>query len=421
MRNVSVSGVAATLIIAFVLSPVGLAAQETRGATVIVTKLDGSRQSGELIAVKPDSLLLLSSAGGDISVGRGEIQKVRIVRKSPTGFLILFGALAGAGALGSAAGPENDFQALSAFMGGVLGALGATAGGVFMSGDRKLVLAGEAEDEVAARLDILRSFSREARLAKEASPRWRPRFRLGFGSTMSFQSERWGSRLTDVPWIFRGDVPPGEEGPRVCSMIQARQIGLDWASWGPVSLAYDWAEHWSSEIELFFRGEERQGYGSADARFVSTTDGLTYRAFFGYDQVARFSAALAGLSYRPIAAVRGGRWSVELGAAAGPARISAESSYMTVPTEKRTVLSYRIHAAADRFFTRNFFLGVFCSYRRCQATFSDAVGTAEASFWEENDAMNEGEPIVRLVQVTIPSQAYSLSGVTYGLRIGFRI
>ncbi|MEN6559420.1 MAG: hypothetical protein ABFD52_01410 [Acidobacteriota bacterium] len=421
MRNVSVPGVAAALIIAFVLSPVGLAAQETRGATVVVTKLDGSRQSGELIAVKPDSLLLLSPTGGDISVGRGEIQKVRIVRKSPTGFLILVGALAGAGALGSGAGEGNDFQGLSACLGGVLGALGATAGGVIMSGDRKLVLAGEADDDVAARLDILRSVSREARLARTAGPRRRPRFRLGFGSTMSFRSERWGSRLTDVPWIFRGDVPPGEEGPHVCTLIQSRQIGLDWASWGPVSLACDWAEHWSSEIEFFFLGEERRGWGWADARFVSTADGLTYRAFFGYDQVARFSAALAGLSYRPIAAVRGGRWSVEIGAAAGPARISAESSYMTVTAEKKTVLSYRIHAAADRFFTRNLFLGVFYSYRRCQATFSDAIGTAEASFWDVDDIQNEGEPVVRPVQVTIPSQAYSLSGLSCGLRIGFRI
>ncbi|HOW86637.1 MAG TPA: hypothetical protein P5119_12310 [Candidatus Aminicenantes bacterium] len=421
MRNVSVPGVAAALIIAFVLSPLGLAAQETRGATVIVTKLNGSRQSGELIAVKPDSLLLLSPAGGDISVGRGEIQKVRIVRKSPTGFLILFGALAGAGAMGSNAGQDNDFLGLAACIGGALGALGATAGGAFMSIDRELVLAGEADDDVAARLDILRRYSREARSAEAASPRRRPRFRLGFGSAMSFRSERWGSRLTDVPWIFRGDVPPGEEGPHVGSLMQGRQIGLDWASWGPVSLAYDWAEHWSSEIELFFRGEERQGYGWTEARFVSTADGLTYRASIGYDQVAKFSAVLAGLSYRPIAAVRGGRWSVELGAAAGPARISAESSYMTIPAEKKTVLSYRIHAAADRFLNRNLFLGVFCSYRRCQATFSDAVGTAEASFWEVNDTLNEGEPIVRPVQVTIPSQSYSFSGVTYGVRIGFRI
>ena len=422
MKNIRLPGVAAALVlVTAVLSPVRLAAQGTRGATVVVTKLDGTPQSGELIAVKPDSLLLLSPAGRDVSVGRGEIRMVRIVRKSPTAFLILFGGLAGAGALGSGAGRENDFLGLLGCVGGVLGALGAAGGGLALSGDRNLVLTGEADDVLGARLDILRSFSREARLARAADPRRRPRFRLSFSSTMAFRSERWGSQESDVPWDFRGAVPPGEEGPHVCSLIQSRQIGLGWASWGPVSLSYDWADHWSAEIELFVLGEKRLGYGWADARFVSTADGLTYRAFVGYDQEARFSAALAGLSYRPLAAVRGGRWSLEFGAAAGPARISAESSYMNVPAERKTVLSYRIYAAADRFFTPNLFLGVFYGYRRCQARLSGSVGTVDASFWEIDDVMNEGESIVRPIQVTIPSQAYSLSGLSCGLRIGFRI
>lgn len=420
MKRISVRG-AAALVLAVVLSPAGLAAQETRGATIVVTKLDGNQQRGQLIAVKPDSLLLLGWAGRDISVGLDEIRTVRIVRRSPVEFLMLFGALAGSGAMGSSSGADDDFQGLAGFAGGFLGALGGAATGVLTGADRKLVLAGETDDVVALRLDILRNISHEGRMGKASTRRRRPRFRLGLASTMYFRSERWESRTTDGSWSFRGDVPPGETGPYAATIYQGRQKGVDWAAWGPINLAYDWTEHWSSEIELSVLGECRDGYGWAEARFVSTADGETYHAYYWYDQVARFDSVLFGLSYHPIAAVHGRRSSLEIGAAAGPARVAVETFDALLPAEKKTVLSARVHAAVDHYFTPHFSLGVFCSYRRCQATFPDAVGTAEASFWDVNDVYYEAEPLIRSILVTVPPRMFSRSGVTYGIRIGFRI
>ena len=59
--------IASTLAVSLLVLPAGLAAKEKRGADLVVAKIDGSKVSGELIAVKPDSLLLLS-AGMDLSI-----------------------------------------------------------------------------------------------------------------------------------------------------------------------------------------------------------------------------------------------------------------------------------------------------------------------------------------------------------------
>ena len=73
--------IASTLAVSLLVLPAGLAAKEKRGADLVVAKIDGSKVSGELIAVKPDSLLLLS-AGMDLSIPLVDIRDVRIVRRS---------------------------------------------------------------------------------------------------------------------------------------------------------------------------------------------------------------------------------------------------------------------------------------------------------------------------------------------------
>jgi hypothetical protein len=60
-----------------------LFANERRGADLVITKTDGQEIKGELIAVKPSSLLLLDSqTGGDVSAEIGEIEAIKIVKKS---------------------------------------------------------------------------------------------------------------------------------------------------------------------------------------------------------------------------------------------------------------------------------------------------------------------------------------------------
>ncbi len=75
--------------------------RKKHGALLIIHKIDGAQIKGELIAVKPNSLLLLDSeTGADVSVDYGKIKVITIVKKSKTakgiGFGLLIGGASGA-------------------------------------------------------------------------------------------------------------------------------------------------------------------------------------------------------------------------------------------------------------------------------------------------------------------------------------
>jgi len=78
--------------------PAQLSARTRRGALVVVAKTDGARVRGELVSVKPDSLLLLRG-GDDLTIPRNGIHSVSVMRRSRMassaikGFI--FGALPG--------------------------------------------------------------------------------------------------------------------------------------------------------------------------------------------------------------------------------------------------------------------------------------------------------------------------------------
>lgn len=78
--------------------PAGLSAKTRRGALVILTKVDGAAVKGELVSVKSDSLLLLKS-GDALTIPRGRVHSVTIMRRSRMASSALagftFGALAG--------------------------------------------------------------------------------------------------------------------------------------------------------------------------------------------------------------------------------------------------------------------------------------------------------------------------------------
>ena len=81
------------LIFSLVMLSVNLYAKERRGAKLTITKKDGQQIEGELITVKPKSLLLLNTDGKDVSVGIADIKVIRVVKKSKAGL----GAGIGAG------------------------------------------------------------------------------------------------------------------------------------------------------------------------------------------------------------------------------------------------------------------------------------------------------------------------------------
>ena len=62
-----------------------LYAKEKRGVKLIITKTDGQQIRGELITIKPNSLLLLDTEGKDVSIDIGDIKVIRIVKKAFSG------------------------------------------------------------------------------------------------------------------------------------------------------------------------------------------------------------------------------------------------------------------------------------------------------------------------------------------------
>ncbi len=149
-----------------IVLPGSLTAGEKRGAELIVNCADGQTVSGELIAVKRDSLLLLSPTGKDESVAIVDIASITVIKKSNTGKGALFGFLIGAAigggtALAQAGGSHigEEYLPVYAVTFGIPLALGgALIGGLIGSGtssERTIVLSGLPEAAVKFRLKEL--------------------------------------------------------------------------------------------------------------------------------------------------------------------------------------------------------------------------------------------------------------------------
>ena len=100
-----------TLSLLLIISLLGLSqnlfAGERHGAILSVQKKDGHQENGELIAVKPISLLLLDSASGaDVSIEVTDISAIKVIKKSRTWIGLGLGALIGAG-IGALLGVTN--------------------------------------------------------------------------------------------------------------------------------------------------------------------------------------------------------------------------------------------------------------------------------------------------------------------------
>ena len=169
------SAIIAFAVAALLAAPGGLAAKGRRGALILLTKADGAEVRGELVSVKPDSLLLLR--GGDaLTIPRDKVHSVTLMRRSRkasgalTGFTI--GALVGV-AWGGSAGVDSRSQCI---MGAIHGGLGLVIGMVASRGEKVETvipfaeLAGPAANE---RWIALGAYSREGRLkttAKRSGP-----------------------------------------------------------------------------------------------------------------------------------------------------------------------------------------------------------------------------------------------------------
>lgn len=130
--------IASVLVLLLIFLPGAVLAKQRRGAELMIARKNRTQVSGELIALKQDSLLLLGPLEQDLSVELIEVSKITVFKKSPatkgflTGFLI--GGLAG-GIAGGAVNNDNrtyiivSGALLFGFVGGFIGlAIGSAAG-----------------------------------------------------------------------------------------------------------------------------------------------------------------------------------------------------------------------------------------------------------------------------------------------------
>jgi hypothetical protein len=163
--------IAAALALSFFMLSADVYGKQKKGATVIITLRDGRTASGELIAVKPKSILILDPVGKDASFDLTEIAVVKVFRKSKagkgalTGFLIGAGVGITAGILSAGSGEDSDFQGRMAAMflggiGGVVGLVGGLLAGASASGELDIRFEGATELSQRADLQKLTKYAR---------------------------------------------------------------------------------------------------------------------------------------------------------------------------------------------------------------------------------------------------------------------
>ena len=148
-------------------------AKDRRGAELMITKIDSQQIAGELVAVKPSSLLLLDpKTGADVSIEIGDIAVIIIMKKSKawTGgaFGFAVGALAGIsiGALiGSISEEDGGGLSFGSFISvvAVFGAISAIPGviiGAILGTDKTIQVKGKSPEQIKAVLEKLRSRAR---------------------------------------------------------------------------------------------------------------------------------------------------------------------------------------------------------------------------------------------------------------------
>jgi hypothetical protein len=433
---------ATVLALMMLVLPRALSARERRGADLIITRQDGRRVQGELIAVKPDALVLLTLDAKDESVMLAEIKSIKILRRSKAWQGVLGGLLAGAvgGAIWGVSTASDEWGvAGGAFLGGLavmgpaslLGLMAGMGAGL----DDEIDLAGLPVSEMNR---ILAKLSRQARgprvyvptpgilvagepTTKPASSGYeRTRFKLSWMPGYRVGGQGYSLAAEDITFRFTEDLPSGEAGPYTSSwdpFVDRPRFSL-----GRVTLAYQWSRRLASEIELYVSNRlTDQRFG--ELNFTSTLDGLTYYGYFGVPGVVGSTSLLAGLVFRPFPPAFLQPHVLEFGAAAGPAWISwtARSIYDFSPDlltvdRRTTTWTARACMSYDYYFSPAFSMGVFAEYGWLQADISSFSVTKLVYYYESGNSVNA---LTRETEVTFPGRTIALGGLACGLKFGF--
>ena len=156
------------LISSLVMLSANLYAKERRGAKLIITNKDWQQIKGELIAVKPNSLLLLNTKGRDVSVKIEEIKEIVLMKRvnalggAIAGFLV--GGLVGGkiSVSGESLFSEryDETALIGILIGGALGLLSGILIVKNLAGKEKIQIEGMTDSEIQEAMDKLRKKAR---------------------------------------------------------------------------------------------------------------------------------------------------------------------------------------------------------------------------------------------------------------------
>lgn len=145
----------------------GLYAKERHGADIMVQRIDGQQVSGELIAVRVDSLLLRESAlWADVTVDVEDIKVITIVKESKKVLGMLIGG--GSGALIAAVAYKESEEMFSFYPtkgqmvvgAAIFGILVGWATAVGAGKDKTIQIEGRSDSEIKKILEDLRKKAR---------------------------------------------------------------------------------------------------------------------------------------------------------------------------------------------------------------------------------------------------------------------
>jgi hypothetical protein len=421
-------------------SPGGLLAQARRGADIIVSRRSGGLIEGELIAVKPGSIVVLDLEGKDESIDVSDIGTIRILRRSKAWSGALIGFLPGAigGAVWGHYASDGDMEELGAFIGGlVFGTAGGLLGLVAGAGaglDAEISLSGMPGPAVNAALARLNRQAREPGVygpSQMIAPsgatgpgalsggQRRPRFKLTWSpGILAAGTEHWQMEEA-VPFRFTEELPPGEAGPYASQGFSSGDYRSAF-QFARVDLAYEWSRHLSAVIELHAMRQTTDRYG--ELVFTSTLDGFEYWSSIWNHEAVNATSLLVGLSFRPFPPAFLQPHVFEIGAAAGPSWIGTWISAMYYDTERTkvpggTTWSARLRASYDYYFNPAFSMGVFAEYQWLRPVIPSYTATETLPFYHGSDYANT---LTRVTEVTYPERRLDLSGFVCGLRFGFR-
>jgi hypothetical protein len=168
MNPMSKKFISLFLIFSLLALSTNLYAKERRGAKLIITKKNGYQTEGELITVKPNSLLLLSITGRDVSVGIKDVKVIRIVKKSKLLTGVWVGIAVGGGTGVLLGGSASEGMGVSSGEGRkILGVFGAVVGllvggtiGAVVGIDKTIKIEGMTDSEIKEAMDKLRKKAR---------------------------------------------------------------------------------------------------------------------------------------------------------------------------------------------------------------------------------------------------------------------